>query len=229
MSQAEKAAYWRELKDAGVEMPLHYREYTTEQLARAVKKLREGAATTAPEAALETTPIAGAPVPRVTPADEVAGLRQNTYDPETPIRTDENGLVWYQDEVRKAAFPKPRGRRLQQYNDTGVQKQTIKNGDYLESFEMPGDGPGRLLEARITLPSYQVGTYLDPRFPFKIHTYNGNKGFDLFEVEKFYGGAEFIPSTVKRIYVDSVLAYDIPSTVRAITAEARDLQLKKGI
>ena len=40
MSQAEKSAYYRELKEAGVAFSRPYREYTTDELRAAVRKLR---------------------------------------------------------------------------------------------------------------------------------------------------------------------------------------------
>jgi hypothetical protein len=82
------------------------------------------------------------------------------------------------------------------------------------------------MEARITMPSYQVGIYIDPRFKhFKIHTYQGNNGFDLHDVHDFFGGAELVPEDIKRIYVENDLCYDIRSVVRSISSEFRRLQL----
>jgi len=135
-----------------------------------------------------------------------------------------------QEEVKKPAYPKSRGRRVLKYMDTGVQKQTVKAGDYTEEFEIPGDpANARPAEVRITLPSYQVGISIDPRFPmFKIITYNGNEGFDLFDVQKFYGGAELVPAEIKRKYVENTLCYDIRTVVRAIETEYRQLVLAKG-
>ena len=117
MSQAEKAALWRELKERGVEFPLHYREYSQSQLEESLERVMEAEVPT-----LSVHPVspavaqpAAAPQPRrVLPRrepDKVAGLRLNTHAEDEPLRVDENGLIWYQDEVRKAAFPKPRGRR----------------------------------------------------------------------------------------------------------------------
>lgn len=81
------------------------------------------------------------------------------------------------------------------------------------------------MQAKITLPSYQVGIYKDPRFPFKIHEYNDVRGFDFFEVNDFYGGSDLVPAAIKRMYVESSLCYDIRTVVRAIEDEARHLQL----
>lgn len=166
--------------------------------------------------------------PPVTSRDpnELAGQRLNSKDRDDPIRTDEQGRVWYQEEVLKPAYPKPRGRRVLKYMDPGVVEQTVKNGDYVETFEVSGDpANARQAEVKITLPSYQVGVYKDPRFPFKVITYNGNEGFDLDEVQAFYGGAELVPPSVKRKYVENVLCYDIRTTVRAISEEYRQQQL----
>jgi hypothetical protein len=228
MSQAEKAALWRELKERGVEFPLHYREYSQTQLEEALDRLlsdeepRDG-----------TPPQPPAPAPRLTlprrEPDAVAGLRINTHAEDEPLRVDENGLIWYQDEVRKAAFPKPRGRRVLDYMDPGVRTETASTGNgYTETFEMPGD-QARPSQVKITLPSHQVGIYKDPNMPFKIHVYNDNRGFDLFEVRDFYGGADLVPEDIKTVYVGQSLCYDIRTTRRAIEAEYREKLLKKEI
>ena len=154
------------------------------------------------------------------------GQRLNSKAEDEPIRVDpDTGRTWFQEEVLKPGFPKPRGRRVLQYTDTGSKTVTAKNGDYMESFEVAGDEVGRTAEVKITMPSYQVGICKDPRFPFKIHTYNGNEGFDLFEVQEFYGGSELVPSEIGRKYVENVLCYDIRTTVRAIQSEFRQMQL----
>ena len=175
---------------------------------------------------VSTGPIAQ-PVAPLAPRDpdELPGQRTNTQPADEPIRTDEFGRVWYQEEVLKPSYPKPRGRRVLRYQETGVEQVTVQEGQYTETFEIAGSGPGQAAEVKITLPSYQVGIYKDPRFPFKVHTYNGTEGFDLFEVQEFYGGAELVPPTVKRMYVENHLCYDIRSVVRTIEAEHRQLQL----
>lgn len=255
MSQSEKAAYFRALKDAGVEFERHYREYTTEELKEAYAPLAAANGWDAtprveqpeqPELDLglgEPLPVAGddpdldaaaqsffglqrPTVPqRAADPNEMAGQRLNTKAEDEPIRIDELGREWFQEEIRKPSYPKPRGRRVLTYTDSGVSQETVKNGDFIESFEVAGTGRGRTAEVKITLPSYQVGTYKDRRFPFKVHTYNGLEGFDLFEVADFYGGRELVPAEVKRVYVENVLCYDIRTTVRAINDEYRQLQL----
>lgn len=171
------------------------------------------------------------PSPPVREADpnEMPGVRQNTHALDEPIRTDDQGRIWYQEEVRKPAFPKPRGRRVLKYMDTGVKRQQATDGKYLEEFEVAGDLPSRPAEVKITLPSYQVGIFKDKRFPFRIHTYNGRQGFDLFEVQNYYGGSELVPAEIKRVYVENVLCYDIRTTVRAIQTEYRQLQLQNRV
>lgn len=172
-----------------------------------------------------------APVAERNP-DEMPGQRLNQGDGSelTPIRTDENGLVWYQEEVRKPAFPKPRGRRVLKYMESGVRVETVQAGEYVETFEVAdGKAARRESEVKITLPSYQVGIYKDKRFPFKIHIYNEIRGFDLDDVQNYYGGAELVPTEVKRMYVENVLCYDIRTTVRAIQTEYRQLQLQNRV
>ncbi len=243
MSQTEKAGYYRSLKEAGVPFDKHYREYSTDELKTAYEALVAERPELAIEAEPEGDPEAAAaffgtstqlPPPRSAQAaapvaqrdpNEMAGQRLNSQAEDEPIRVDENGLVWYQEEVRKPAFAKPRGRRVLKYMETGVKEVTTKNGEYVETFEVAGDGPKIPSEVKVTLPSYQVGIYKDKRFPFKIHVYNEIRGFDLFEVQNYYGGSELVPQEIKRMYVENVLCYDIRTTVRAIQTEFRQLQL----
>lgn len=181
-------------------------------------------------------PQLGSPAPEPQPVP-VEVVRQNQPDPnELPgqrtlteesevLRVDDAGRQWLQEEVRKPAYAKPRGRRILRYVEKGVQTETVKAGEYVESFEVEGQGPGKAAEIKITLPSYQVGIYLDPRFPFKIHCYGGAEAFDLADVEQYYGGVELVPNTIKRVYIENDLCYDIRSVIQTIQAEFRQLQL----
>lgn len=249
MSQTEKAAYYKALKAAGVAFDRHYREYSTEELAAAYSRLSEEQPERIlpepPQAAEpEQAPQEAPPLPprqpspplpprapqaptRVQPRDpaEMPGQRLNVQPEDEPIRTDESGLVWYQEEVRKPSYAKPRGRRVLKYMESGVETQTVQDGQYVETFEVAGRGPQVPAEVKVTLPSYQVGIYRDPRMPFKVHVYNEVRGFDLFEVQDYYGGAEMVPAEVKRMYVENVLCYDMRTTIRAIQTEYRQLQL----
>jgi hypothetical protein len=186
-------------------------------MAGAMRKLQEDGHT-----------IAGPPRSNAPDPDELPGQRINDNS-SGPIRIDDKGREWYQEEVRKPAYPKPRGRRVLKYVETGVKTETVRNGEYIETFEVAGEMQGRPAEVKITLPSFQVGIYKDPRFPFKIHTYNGREGFDLFEVQKYYGGAELVPASCKRVYIENNLCYDVRSVIQTIQAEYRQLQLQKGI
>jgi hypothetical protein len=250
MSQQEKGALWRQLKAAGIEFEKHYRDYSTEDLQQAWERVQAELPpppadpmpeVSDPEAAAffgQTVPgpdpTAGRmPAKTVTavprgPADpeELPGQRLNQSVELEPIREDDEGRIWFQEEVRKPAFAKPRGRRVLQYMDGGVETRTVKEGEFVETFEVAGTANRRPAEVKITLPSYQVGIYKDRRFPFKVHTYNGMQGFDLFEVQNYYGGAELVPETVKRVYVENVLCYDIRTTVRAIQTEYNQLRLQ---
>jgi hypothetical protein len=250
MSQQEKGELWRKLKAAGVEFENHYRDYSTEDLEKAWNRLQEEAPPAPPDPAqeigdAEAAAFFGQPPPAEDPTrgrmpsraleappvatadpEEMPGQRLNEAVELEPIRQDDEGRIWYQEEVLKPAFPKPRGRRVLSYMEGGVEQRTVKNGEFVETFEVAGTTNRRPAEVKITLPSYQVGIYKDRRFPFKIHTYNGNQGFDLFEVQTYYGGSELVPETVKRVYVENVLCYDIRTVVRAIQTEFRQLQLQ---
>lgn len=272
MSQQQKSAYWKALKEMGVTFDQHYREYNTEQLAGMYAELTAGA--TPPKPQVKQAPTAPAPqgdpfiteeeyraflswkkqmvnadpkqildpartdalpadhrtsvnrLPRMDQPspDELPGERLNTKAENEPLRVDSAGRIWYQEEVRKAGYAKPRGRRVLKYMDSGVETKRVQNGDYVETFEVGGRAEVPA-EVKVTLPSYQVGIYKAPNMPFKIHVYNGQQGFDLFEVQEFYGGAEMVPADIKRIYVSHMLCYDIRTVIRAIETEFRRTQL----
>lgn len=228
MSQGDKSTLYAALKEAGWEPDKHYRDYSTDDLVEIAANLtgQEPVINTNTEHKpgptiydLETPPVSA------TPTNERPGQRVFS-DMNTPVRTDPDGKVWYAEEVRKPATPKPRARRKLSYIDPGTKTQGTQVGQFTESFEVAGDQQ-RTEEVKITLPTYQVGIYKDPKHPFKIHVYNGNRGYDLFEVRDYYGGDfDLVPSMIKRTYVGNTLCYDIRSTIRAIEEEARQLSLK---
>lgn len=253
MSAAVKAFYYGKLRDAGLPFAKHYRDYTTDELKAAFTRAVEEGMCDAPTESelaeveervhrpkprkeptsaqpdpgppplpqLPDPPRANAPAP-----DEMAGARLNTKDAEDVIRIDDQGRHWLQEEVQKPAYPRPRGRRVLNYRDPGIRQETVKTGEYTETFEIAGDPRNATpSQVKITLPSYQVGIYRDRRFPFKVVTYNGNQGFDRLEVEAYYGGADLVPATVKRKYVENVLCYDMRSVIQTIQTEYRQLQL----
>lgn len=208
----------------------HYREYTESELEGHLRQAGvdiEATLATSAEDVPRETPPTSQPLPefRLPDPNEMPSQRLNTKADDEVIRVDETGKQWLQEEVRKPAYPKPRGRRVLKYIETGTTTETIQTGEYVETFEVAGNEQGRPAEVKITLPSYQVGIYRDPRFPFKIHCYDGREGFDMVEVETFYGGPELVPASIKRVYIENVLCYDIRSVVRTIAAEHRQLQL----
>ena len=161
---------------------------------------------------------------------EHAGLTQNLPKEDEIVHVDEYGNQWLQVEVTKPGYAKPRGRRVFRTRDPETITETIQVGEYTESFEVSGD-PKNLqpTEIKVTLPSFQTGIYRDPSLPFKVHTYQGNKGFDFFDVQTFYGGPDLVPSSCVRKYVGSDLCYDISSVIRTIQAEYRmQLLQQKG-
>lgn len=232
--RARRGALYKELRRRGWKPERHYRDYTNDQLLETLRQMggeeppEQSYAAATPVEEPPPSPATGVPQPpRAASPDpgELPGQRLNTKTDDDVIRVDDQGRAWLQEEVKKPAYPKPRGRRVLTYRDTGVAKQTVQNGDYTETFEISGDRPERPSEVKITLPSYQVGIYKDPRFPFKIHTYDGREGFNLFEVEDYFGGAELVPRTCKRIYIENDLCYDIRSVVQTIDAMYRELVL----
>lgn len=158
------------------------------------------------------------------PLDMIAGIRQNDGH-EGPIRRDSMGNLWFQEEIRKKGYASARARRKLQYMDSGYKTVTNRLPDgSTETVEVAGEEL-TASTVKITLPSYQVGIYLDSRFPFKIHVYADARGFDREEVEDYYGGYDRVPTEVKRIYVENVLCYDMRTVIRAIEDEARRLRL----
>jgi len=245
VSQQYKSILYKQLRDSGVPITKHYREWSvddlkatlTEQGIVPAPEAQEGPSQASSSAEEESPPAsyfgyeepapAPAQPPVATEADpnELPGQRLNTNSLDDVIRIDEQGRRWHQEEVKKPAYPKPRGRRVLKYMETGVRTETVQAGEYVETFEVAGNEVSRPAEVKITLPSYQVGIYTDPRFPFKIHCYDGREGFDFAEVQAYYGGSALVPDSCKRIYIENDLCYDIRSVVRTIQAEHRHLQL----
>jgi hypothetical protein len=187
-------------------------------------------------------PVAAAPAPQPAPPPpapkpndfdplEHAGVTMNTHAPDEPVRIDEAGNQWFRNEVNKPGYAKARGRRVLRAMDSGTVMQTIKTKDgYTESFEIPGDPKNaRPIEIKVTLPSFQTGIYKAPGMPFKIHTYQGVRGFDWEDVNAYYGAPDLVPSTIKHCYVSSDLCYDIATTIRAIEDEYRERVLKREL
>jgi len=151
---------------------------------------------------------------------ELPGMRMNAKAPTDPIRRDEAGRIWLQEEVQKPSGARPRARRVIKYLSRGVRKERVVSGNTTEYFEVEGEGEMVTTEAKVTLPTYQVGIYIDPRYPFKVLTYRGQKAFDRKDVEKYYGGADLVPDRVKKARVANLLGYDMRSVVAAIIREA---------
>ncbi|QOC56137.1 hypothetical protein SEA_ZHENGYI_45 [Microbacterium phage Zhengyi] len=151
-----------------------------------------------------------------------AGLTFNTHGPNDPVRVDSLGRVWYRDEVPKPAIPKRRMiRKTKTMSSNVVEIKTKRpDGGFDESFEIAGDEQHEV-EVKVTMPSSQVGVYRDPRFPFKIHQYNGRRGFDHDEIRDYYGGLDLIPTEVrnKTIYIDSDLCFDMNAVRDSIERE----------
>ena len=162
--------------------------------------------------------------------DKFAGITQNTHGPNDIVKIDEHGNQWLQVEVRKADGLKPRGRRVLRFENPAVKVSEVRGEDgTMESFEIPDTSkPTTPSEVRITLPSFQTGIYRSPSFPFRIHTYNGTRGFDLEDVQNYYGGKDLVPSSVKKMYVYTDLCYDIPSVVSTIREEHARLVLNNS-
>jgi hypothetical protein len=166
-------------------------------------------------------------VPYSDRAADRAGLTFNTHGPNDPLRVDSRGMVWFKDEVAKPAIPKRRMRRKVKTVTANVEEiQTYRpDGGLDETFEIAGDEQHEI-EIKISMPASQVGIYVDPRMPFKIHQYNGRRAFDHEEVIRYFGGSDFVPSTVKTIYIDIDYCYEITSVRDTIERIYREQTLR---
>ena len=222
MSQGDKSALYQALTQAGWKPEKHYRAYSTSELEAIANQMLGDAARTKPADPEPKGPIRQEPRSR----GEQPKAAPVISDMGTPIRVDPDGKVWYADEVRKLASPGPRKRRKLSYIDHGTKVETVQIGQFMESYEVAGDQV-RTEEVKITLPTYQVGLYRDPRLPFLIHVYNNNRGYDLMEVIKYYGNSQdLVPQEIQKTYVGNDLCYDIKTTNRAIENEARQLRMR---
>ena len=238
MTQQERKALWDEALELGYVPQRHYREHSVDELRTLVRQFQLRKTLVSAESLPETVDprddiLQQARYDQLREAEpeEIAGIRRS--DGEEVIRIDADGKQWIMDEVRKPGYPKPRGRIVREYIDSGVKTVEIKdqNGSVVERYEMPGEERTRS-QVKITAPSYQVGVYRDPAVLgefFKIHTYNGAAGFDFFDVEKYWGGPRMVPQTCKRIYVSTTLCYDIDSVIQAISDEYREKVLRGEI
>lgn len=149
--------------------------------------------------------------------------------PEGAIRADDAGRIWFREEIGPEIAKNRRLRkRITQVVPEKVEVKQIHSGDYIETIEVMGEGT-RNLDAFITMPPTQTGIYLDPRFPFKVFTYNGSLGFSYGDVNDFYSGVEFVPSTIKKKFVGNMMAYDIKSVISTIERKYRELQLSRSV
>ena len=232
MTQQERKALWDELLEIGWRPAKHYREHSIDELKMHLNSYRQAPPLQSEQPADQSIlDQARYDQLREAEPEEIAGIRRS--DGEEVIRIDADGKQWIMDEVRKPGYPKPRGRIVREYIDSGVKTVEIKdqNGSVVERYEMPGEERTRS-QVKITAPSYQVGIYRDPAVLgefFKIHTYNGAAGFDFFDVEKYWGGPRMVPQTCKRIYVSTTLCYDIDSVIQAINDEYREKVLRGEI
>lgn len=274
MAANRKAAYYRALKEAGVELTAHYREYTEEDFRVKYEEVaaRDGLPLVPPEiedieearesatlpnmlpdseddlddvealkrqlaamqaqmAQMAQVVASGANVTqehvvetRHTDPTELAGGTANTHMDGDILEIDEHGRIWYQKEVRKSAYPKPRGRRVLRQDSGQVRTETITVEGYTETFEVEDERSASTpTEIKVTLPSFQTGIFRETAdAPFRIHIYNGVRGFDFDDVNRYYGGVDLVPSAVRRMYVSNDLCYDILSVIRAIEDERRE-------
>jgi hypothetical protein len=213
MASTDRSELWQALKAANYPFTKKYNEYTGEELKQIYNDLLEQQAA--------KTGVRGAAKDK----DELPTQRRS--DELTPIRTDENGRVWYQEEIQKSTIAKSRGYRVFREIGTGVKTVTIDSDDgYTETIEVP-DGSKKPLEVKVGIPTWQVGIYKDPQFPFRVVEYRTARGFLRQDVEEYFGGPDVLPEKVESIYVGNLLAYPIREVIVAIQREFNQLQ-KKG-
>jgi hypothetical protein len=213
MAATERSELWQALKEINYPFKKKYAEYTAEEL-RAIHDslLRQAEAKTGVRGSVQDK----TELPTQRRADELA-----------PIRTDTRGRVWFQEEIQKSSLAKPRGYRIFREIGTGVKDVTIDSGDgYTETIEV-ADGSRKPLEVRVGIPTWQVGIYKDPQFPFRVVEYRSARGFMRHDVEEFFGGPDVLPEGITAIHVGNLLCYPIREVIVAIQREYNQLQ-KKG-
>jgi len=168
--------------------------------------------------------LGGIQIPVQDEGAERAGLTYSTPH-DQPIRVDLQGRIWFRDEVAKPAVPRARMTRKQTYTETGVvQERTyLPNGQLDDVYEVSG-GERKQMTVTTTTPSWQVGRFLDPRFPFQIHRYNRAVGFSSREIIAYYGGVHLVPRSIRTLYVGNQLCYDIATTKETIESQFNALK-----
>lgn len=213
MASTDKSELWQVLKAAGYPFEKKYQHYTADELKAIYNQLlAEQAARTGVQGAAKDH-------------DELPTQRRS--EELTPIRTDELGRVWFQEEIQKSSLAKPRGYRVFREIGTGVKTIKINSEDgYTEEIEVP-DGSRKPLEVKVGIPTWQVGIYKDPQFPFLVVEYRSKRGFRRQDVEAFFGGPDVLPEGLETTYVGNLLCYPIRETVVAVQREYNLLQ-KRG-
>lgn len=213
MAATSRSELWQALKAINYPFPKKYAEYTADEL----EAIHEGLL----RQAEAKTGITG----RAKDQDEVPTQRRS--DDLEPIRTDATGRIWFQEEIQKSSLAKPRGYRVFREVGSGVKLETIDDGQgYTETIEV-ADGSRKPLEVKVGIPTWQVGIYKDPQFPFRVVEYRSARGFFRQDVEEFFGGADVLPENVSTTYVGNLLCYPIRDVVVAINREYNMLQ-KRG-
>ncbi len=241
----QRGLLYKELRELGWEPSKQYREYSVGELQGIKDSMTQGSAGFADFTAegFEDGVVKNGSAPRATSPqpqdihDRRPELTKQSEPKEAPIpaglpegaiRADESGRVWYREEIGPNIAKNRRLRkRITQVVPQTVEVKKIQSGDYIETVEVVGEGT-RSLDAFVTLPPTQVGIYSDPRFPFKIFTYNGALGFSYGDVNDYYGGVEFVPTTVKKKFVGNMLAYDIKSVISTVERKYRELMLSRS-
>lgn len=147
--------------------------------------------------------------------------------PPGALRIDKRGRIWFREEITPDMAKSRRLRKKVTHVEADFEVKKVQQGDYIETVEVIGEST-HLADAYVGLPAKQVGVYKDPRFPFKIHTYKAATGFNYDEVVAYFGGAEFLPPSIKKVYVGNDLCFDIRAVVNHIQREFRQLQLAKA-
>lgn len=213
MASTDRSELWQALKSAGYPFTKKYQEYSGEELKKIYNDLlNEQAAKTGVRGAAKDH-------------DELPTQRR--ADELTAIRTDEAGRIWYQEEIQKSTLAKPRGYRVFREIGTGVKTVKIDSDDgYTETIEV-ADGTKKPLEVKVGIPTWQVGIYKEPQFPFRTVEYRTARGFLRQDVEEYFGGPDVLPEGVETMYVGNLIAYPIREVIVAIQREFNQLQ-KKG-
>lgn len=223
----KKSDAWRILKSAGVPLEKKFVQYKLTELYDILEQ--HGLLPDEPQTIAPQSPPPPPPKVEEAPPDLRSVPRPAPAPRTRPENMDEYGRVWLQKEVHPLPAGAARPRRRFHRDLRGVRPESevvqdrLNSSGTYETMDIPGE---EMVATTITVtePAYRTGLYIDPSFPWKVHTYDGAEGFDYEDVNNWFGGnSGDVPAEINRIYIKNMLCYDKSSLIRWIKKYSDDL------